>query len=386
MQRRPIYILVIAVLLLGFAGTSVHHADDSDVGHPQPVGGGGLGKSKVPTVEVDGEGKPGPTPVFKDTEIPSGAQAITGKTSKKDLPHLGGEVNPVIRNDTRKDATDLHVHVSAKDENGNSLPVRVGGISVTGGDYPWPESVGVPGNGPGVGVQVPENQAGRIAKGKTTYPPDPPNGGTVTVNVVVEVWDSANSTWKRYEDKPVTTHIWWTHGHNRDKVIVQALPNGLGDGDDRVALLSVFPNFDPSPVEIGPEEGGAVSLNHIALGEADRHRFQSGSVVIRPRLGSFKLTEGSEILIFDEEGDDVSSERFSVSNLRVDADGNLVFDIAREQTDELHVAFVVVGVQLHDLPSFDAGGNRTITAGLGGAVLGGLQFDNVWTLAIVEEE
>lgn len=357
-------------------------ADDEGVANPTLVAGGGAGKQTVKSPRAN------PDDGLEDIEIPAGAEKIKMKTSEPQGAHQGGEVNPVVQNDSRSDATDVHVHVSATDDQGKPVILRVSSMSATGGEFNGLEAVGVPGNGPNTGLQVPvgPGQQGKITSGNTGLPNEPCNGGKVTLNVVIEQWVAAPApgSWQRYKDKEVDLRVWWTHGDSRDKWVVSALPDGLGHGDDRVTLLSVYPEFDPSPIVIEPEQGGILELHHIALGEADNHHFQRGSVVIRPQHGQFVLTDETAVRAIDEEGADVSSERFSNTNLRIDDNGNFVFDITRDQEDELHIAFVISGLQLR-LPLQITPGS-SITASVGGAILRGPQYDNVWTLARVTEE
>ncbi|MCB9933588.1 MAG: hypothetical protein H6841_09220 [Planctomycetes bacterium] len=375
---------VLAVCIALWCCVSTPHpakADDEGVANPTLVAGGGAGKQTVKSPKAN------PDDGLEDIEIPAGAKKITIKTSEP-LPngHLGGEINPVVQNDSRSDATDVHVHVSATDDQGKPVMLRVSSMSLTGGECANPEAVGVPGNGPSTGQQVPVGQPGKLTSGNTGLPNERCNGGKVTLNVVIEQWVPAPApgSWQRYTGKEVDLRVWWTHGDARDKWVVSALPEGLGHGDDRVTLLSVYPEFDPSPIVVEPEQGGILELHHIALGEADNHRFQRGSVVIKPQHGQFVLSDETAVRAIDEEGADVSSERFSTTNLRIDDNGNFVFDITRDQEDELHIAFVISGLQLR-LPLQITPGS-SITASVGGAILRGPQYDNLWTLARATEE
>jgi hypothetical protein len=355
---------------------------------PTPTGvpGAGTAKQKRKILKVDGNGDPIPDTEnpgqyeTEEIEIPAGATKIGATTSSPHGAHQGGEVVRKVRNDSREDATDVHVHVEP------SGLLRVASMSLTGGNTQT-EPVGIPGNGPGTGAQVPKGQPGTIVDRNSAGADQPSNGGEVTLNIVLEYWDVDENEWKRWTGQPVTLYVWWTHGDDRDKWIQVGLPEGLGSGDSRSTIASVFPQFDPSPVNAGPIFTATVELNHLGLGEADGHRFQDGTAVIMPNFGTrFKLTEDTKIRAFDEEELElIENPRFSAENLRIDADGNFAFDITRDQEDALHIAIVIEGLELQQLPDYAYPGS-SITAGVGGAIFGGRHFDNTWTLIEVPVE
>lgn len=310
------------------------------------------------------------------TELPSTGDLKTTKVNDA-ANHEGGEIIIKLKNKTKEAASDLHFFVrSAEAEQPAALRiVKIG----TSGSVDQPEEVGLPGNGNGAGIQIPSGIDGDITEA----------GGTLKVEIVIEYWDG--DSWEPYADKKVKLRVWWTHGANRNVWIANALPNGLGDGDDRKLLASVLPGFADGPVvsETLPVEGEETLMNHIALGEVDGTRFKSGSVVISPALGTKFGFNDDEISIMavDEEGTVLNADdsRFSTSDMRIDSDGNFVFEITRDETDELHIAFLIKGLKLTNFPEYLNVGVNDIHASVGGAIFGGRCMEDVWNLFTLKE-
>ncbi len=208
--------------------------------------------------------------------------------------------------------------------------------------------------------------------------------------IEVEVWDDDSKEWKRLVGKEVKLYLWWTRGNLRDKWIQVAMTDGLGEGDKRSKLVSVYPELDSGPVFIKRKHIKEVKLKDIALGEADGHRFRNGSVVISPSSGTRFVFDADilSVVAVNQDGDIVTdTEYFSASGMRVDRDGNFVFEIERDQNDELHVAFIIRGLRLRSFP--DVARKRadrkrsTVTASLSGAIFGGRCLSETWTLVKV---
>jgi hypothetical protein len=378
---------VVVAVMLTVAAQQAPVAANADPAPTSVPGTGPGGHTFEHQPQIGANGNPvtdanGDVVFDQEVEIPKGATPVTDTTSTPLGGHQGGEIVRKFRNDSKSDWRDFHIFIPF-----SGRAIRIGGIDASGSNAQT-EPVDVPGNTGSSGVQIPLAGNGTITNPSQTDEDGAvtnPNESTFTVEFVVEYWDDDSGTWKRLTGSQITFYVWGTHGMNRDLAVTLAMPNALGHGDDRVSLLSVFPDFDPSPLAISDTESGPLELNHLGLGETDGHRFHSGSAVIMPGQGMrFAITKNTRVRAFNMEGEITGSELLSTSNLRVDDAGNLVFEVSRTVDDDLHAAIVITGLKLQRLPDIMWEGHE-LTAGIGGAILGGRSFTDVWTLAHVSE-
>ncbi|MCF6228093.1 MAG: hypothetical protein L3J82_05425 [Planctomycetes bacterium] len=377
-----------AVSLMLILAASVGTIQADELPEAEVDGTGSAKKKNLKRVKLNGSGEPvvdgNGKIVYEDASVPDGATKIKGKTSASDGIHQGGEIFPVVINKSGSNATDLHFYV--KSTTAGDKAIRIGSIDINKTNHPMAETVGVlpgssPANGAGTGIQVPPGETGAIAD-KHTTDPDNKEEATVKVSLIIEIWE--NGEWKRYKDKNIEIYAWWTMGAARDKNITVCMPDNLGSGDDRTAIVNVHSdaNLGPLLLEAGFDPSATYTLNDIALGETDNHRFMSGSIVISPNDGAVfaEDIDGLEILAFSEDGLEVtSSEVFSFAEPRVDGKGNFVFEIERSTEDTNHICFIIKGLKLTKLPELEVTG-QAVGASVSGAVFGDRKFSNVWEL------
>lgn len=334
-------------------------------------------------VDQDGDGKLD----REDANVPDGATKVKAKTSDKIGTHQGGEVSPVVINTTESNATDLHFFVM---ESTGQKALRIGSVDIQKSNHPDAEDVGAPtpGNGAETGIQVPIGEDGTVAD-KLNDDKDNKDKATVEINLIIQIWNEDTRTWERYYNKDIEIYMWWTHGTDRDKPITVCMPDKLGSGDERIAIVDVHSDANLETLSLALESDTTVeyALNDIALGETDGHRFKSGSVVIAPTGGASFAEDISSVIIIakNEDGMDVtSSEVFSLTDKRVDSDGNFVFEIERDEEDSSHICFVISGLKIANLPKLETVG-QTINATVSGAVISDRLFNDVWELVKVTE-
>lgn len=158
----------------------------------------------------------------------------------------------------------------------------------------------------------------------------------------------------------------------------------IGDGDPIASIASLgISGFDTSPVQVVAGNSSA-DLNMLVLAECHGFRFRSGSMVISVSGNpKFDITGDTVIEAWDESGDQVTSQtRVSFSGLRIDADGNFVFDMTRKQDDDKHIAIVIRGLGITNL-SETVGASFAVT--FSGAPIRGDCLDNLYEIVSIVE-
>jgi hypothetical protein len=155
-------------------------------------------------------------------------------------------------------------------------------------------------------------------------------------------------------------------------------------GSDRpvTSLASVVDSYDPSTAE-GVAETNVVTCNDICLAERDGYRFQNGSIVLTPdNSTSFAIDVNTEIVVFDEDSNEITTEndRVDITNLRIDDRGNFVFNISREAggSDEKHIVLVIRGLMVSGLSNHEVG--EEVRGSVSGAGVSGYCMHNLYTL------
>lgn len=281
-----------------------------------------------------------------------------GKITKRLKAANGVLPNFDVRNEMTIKATDIHFKIT------KPAGYRIKQVE-TSGDFTnhWPEPPDAPnaegGADGGVGVN-PSTEAS-------------PQQVSVKLHVVDGQGNPADNV-------NVEFTIQWS---NMGDLCAMVSPTELG-GPSGVLLASVIPEYNASPVSVlvGTE---TLTCNDIAIGEVFGYRFESGSLVVKPSSGRFELQPDTAIRGYNQDGDDVSGTgAFSVSNIRINDRGYLVFDVSRDRTDEQHVAIVIRGLKLTQLHLDEH--PRDIQVSLTGAALSGESTDDPIHIATVQEE
>lgn len=211
---------------------------------------------------------------------------------------------------------------------------------------------------------------------------DQDGGGDDQVAFKLKIVDAQGADADEGEDITITT-VWSRWGN----AVAMFSPDGIGaEGESTALLANIVPNYDATPVNVALNGPSEVTCNDIAIGETFQYRFESGSLVVKPSNGRFELDpEETEVKGFNENGDDVTGTgAFGVSNVRINDQGHLVFEVSRDRTDDLHVAIVIRGLKLTGLDA--AGEPHNINVGMSGAAISGECVDNLTHIVSVQDD
>jgi hypothetical protein len=207
------------------------------------------------------------------------------------------------------------------------------------------------------------------AEGRIPASGNPVAPGTVVPVDIVVVDKDENPL----DQSQVSLSIWWSRGPNFDIWVSATSGNRIGNAEPLTTLASLgITNYNVSPVQVLEGTEQPIDLNLIVLAECHNFRFQEGCLVVTAEgTPTFIIDEDkTHIEAWDEQGNQVVSQsRVSFSNLRIDDFGNFVFNVERDNTDDLHIVIVIRGLKITNLEGVLA--DWSVPVSFGGAALGG---------------